>query len=321
MGRQFFEILAGVLQGEKLAPYIFTIMIDYAMRQAIGNDALDLGFKLDRKRSRRHNPDVIIDFDFADDTALVTEELEQAQYFLHRVQENAAKIALHLNSDKTEFTSFNQAQDSVLKTVNSENIKKVDNFKYLGAWIDDTANDVKVRKALAWKACNKLNKIWKSSLCKYLKLRTFLTLVDSVLIYGSETWTLTKNLEKSIDRTYTRLLRTVFNVSWSEHLTNRELYGNLPKVTDKIRERRLKLAGHCVRHSEEVASNLVLWQPSQGKPNRGRKRKTYLDNLMNDTNMESVDNLRSLIKDRDLWRCLVNNCCSDSGWRPAYVRK
>ena len=109
-------------------------------------------------------------------------------------------------------------------------------------------------------------------------------LVESVLLYGSETWILTKNLEKSIDGTYTSLLRTVFNVSWSEHLTNRELYGNLPKVTDKIRERRLKLAGHCVRHSEEVASNLVLWQPSQGKPNRGRKRKTYLDNLMNDTN-------------------------------------
>ena len=316
MGRQFFEILAGVLQGDTLAPYIFTMMIDYAMRQAIGNDALDLRFKLDRKRSRRHNPDVITDLD-PDDIALVTEGLEQAPEFLHRVQENAAKIGLHLNSDETEFMSFNQAQDSVLKTVNNENILKVDNFKCLEAWIDNTANDVKVRKALACKACNKLNKIWKSSLCKSLKLRTFLTLVESVLLYGSETWTSTKNLEKSINGTYTGLLRTVFNVSWSEHLTNRELYGNLPKVTDKIRERRLELAGHCVRHSEEVASNLVLWQPSQGKPNRGRKRKTYLDNLMNDTNMESVDDLRSLMKDRDLWRCFVNNCCSGLGWRPA----
>ena len=142
---EFFEILAGVLQGDTLAPYIFTIMIDYAMRQAIGNDALDLGFKLDRISS----PEVITDLDFADDIALVTEELEQAHDFLHRVQENAAKIGLHLNPDKTEFMSFNQAQDFVLKTVNNENIKKVDNLKYLGAWIDDTANDVKVRKALA----------------------------------------------------------------------------------------------------------------------------------------------------------------------------
>ena len=58
----------------------------------------------------------------------MTEELEQAQDFLHRVQENATKTGLHLNSDKTEFMSFNQVQDIVLKTVNNENIKKADNF-------------------------------------------------------------------------------------------------------------------------------------------------------------------------------------------------
>ena len=50
---EFFEILAGVLQGDTLAPYIFTIMIDYAMRQAIGNDALDLGFKLGWRRHKK----------------------------------------------------------------------------------------------------------------------------------------------------------------------------------------------------------------------------------------------------------------------------
>ena len=175
---------------------------------------------------------------------------------------------------------------------------------------------MKVRKALSWKSCNKLKKIWKSPLCKPLKLRSVLTLVESVLLYRNETRTLTKCLEKSIDGTYNRLLRTVFNVSWSDLLTNRELYGNLPKVTEKIRERRLKLAGHIVRQSEEVASNLVLWKPSHGKPNRGRKGKTYLDNLMNDTNMERVDELQSLIMDRDLWSHLVNNCCSGSGWCP-----
>lgn len=61
---------------------------------------------------------------------------------------NAAKIGLHLNSYKTEFISFNQAQDTVLKTVNND-IKKVHNFQNLGAWIDDTENDVKVRIVLA----------------------------------------------------------------------------------------------------------------------------------------------------------------------------
>ena len=45
------------------------------------------------------------------------EELQQAQNFPHRVQENAAKLGLC--SDKTEFMSFNQVQDTVLKTVNN----------------------------------------------------------------------------------------------------------------------------------------------------------------------------------------------------------
>ena len=75
---EVLKILAGALQRDILAPYIFTIIIGYAIRQAIGNDALESGFILDRKRIRRRNPNVITDLDFADDIALMTEELEQA---------------------------------------------------------------------------------------------------------------------------------------------------------------------------------------------------------------------------------------------------
>ena len=106
--------------------------------------------------------------------------MEQAQDFLHCVKQNDAKIGLHLNTDKREFLSFNQEQETVFKSVNNGNIKKIDNFKYLRAWIGNMENNVKVRKALAWKSCNKLNKIWQSSLSKSSKLRTFLALVESV---------------------------------------------------------------------------------------------------------------------------------------------
>ena len=34
---EFFEILAGVLQGDTLAPYLFIIVMDYCMRIAIKN--------------------------------------------------------------------------------------------------------------------------------------------------------------------------------------------------------------------------------------------------------------------------------------------
>ena len=61
------------------------------------------------------------------------------------------------------------------------------------------------------------------------------------------------------------------NVSWSDHITSAELYGDLLKVTQKIRVRRLKLLGHCVSHPEELSSNLILWQPSLGWANEGER--------------------------------------------------
>ena len=49
---EFFDTLAGVMQGDALAPYLFSIVIHYTMRQAVGDHELDLGFKLDKRRSR-----------------------------------------------------------------------------------------------------------------------------------------------------------------------------------------------------------------------------------------------------------------------------
>ena len=82
--------------------------------------------------------------------------------------------------------------------------------------------------------------------------------VVSILLYGSEIWTVTKAMEKKLDGCYTKILRMVFNVSWQDNLTNKEFYGNLPPVSSKVGFRRLKLAGHYVRHPREEASKLVL---------------------------------------------------------------
>lgn len=81
--------------------------------------------------------------------------------------------------------------------------------------------------------------------------------VEPVLLYGRETWKVRKAMEKKQDGCYTKMLRMVFNVSWQDKLTNKELYGNLPPVSSKVGFRRLKLAGHCVTHPEEEASKLL----------------------------------------------------------------
>ena len=72
-------------------------------------------------------------------------------------------------------------------------------------------------------------KIWKSKLRKDLKIRLFQATVESILLYGSETWTITKALEKKIDGCYTRMLRMALDIDWKLHITNKTMYfsGNL----------------------------------------------------------------------------------------------
>ncbi len=155
--------------------------------------------------------------------------------------------------------------DVRIKTIDGTILEEPSDFKYLGSWVDSTASDIKVRKAMAWKACNAMNMLWRSPLDSKLKIRLFECTVESVLLYGCETWTLTLGLQKELDGCYTRLLRKAKNVHWSERKTNQELYGDLPTLTDKIRKRRLKFAGHCHRNSEDIVSKLVLWTPRHGK--------------------------------------------------------
>ena len=67
------------------------------MKMALEGREEELGFKLERRRGRRHPPVVITDIDFADDIALISEEIEQAQKMLLSVEVETRKVGLHLN--------------------------------------------------------------------------------------------------------------------------------------------------------------------------------------------------------------------------------
>ena len=103
-----FEILAGVLQGDTLAAYIFAIVINYnSIRQAIGDDSERLGLTLERRESRRVGPKIITDVDFTDDIALISEDMDKANEFLLRVESAAASVGLHINEGKTKVMTLN----------------------------------------------------------------------------------------------------------------------------------------------------------------------------------------------------------------------
>ena len=79
------------------------------------------------------------------------------------------------------------------------------------------------------------------------------------------------------------MLRVVYNVSWKQHLTNKSLYGKLPKISSVVKYRRLALAGHVYRH-EEPAPKLLLWTPDEQR-HVGRPAVTSKTLLLEDTNL------------------------------------
>ena len=99
-----------------------------------------------------------------------------------------------MNTGKTKYMSYNTIQQFEIKAIDGSNLKRVEDFKYLGAWIDSSAKYLKIRKALAWRTCHQMRNICKSTLSRKMKLRLMHTTVESVLLYGCETWTLTKTL-------------------------------------------------------------------------------------------------------------------------------
>ena len=46
----------------------------------------------------------------------------------------------------------------------------------------------------------------------------------------------------------------------------------------------MRLPGHCCPHENEVTNKaIVLWTPTDGKMGKGRREKTYIDNLIENT--------------------------------------
>ena len=298
----FFDIHAGVLQGDTLAPFLFVITLDYVLRTSLDKHT-NLGFTLSERLSSRNPTQKLTDVDYADDLAVTSDTISNAEILLHHLEDAAKDVGLYVNASKTKHISFDQ--QGTIQTNSGEPIKAVESFTYLGSEINSTKQDVKIRIAKAWTALNKMDIVWKSDLSKDLKRSFFRATVESVMMYGATAWTLTKSLESKLDGTYTRMLRAILNISWRQHPTKSQLYGPMPDISTILCERRMHFAGHCWRAKQELASDLLLWTPRHGKARAGRPAITYIDQLSRDTGCFPED-LPTLMQDRNGWRDRIN---------------
>ena len=282
----YFDIVAGVLQGDTLAPYLFIICLDYVLRTSI-DKIRENSFELTKKRSRRYPAKTITDADNADDIAILANTPNQAVTLLQSLGWAAAGIGLHVNAHKTKYMGYNQTGD--ISTLDGTSLKLVDKFTYRGSRVSSTEKDIDTRPTKAWTAIDRLSIIWKSDLTDKMKRGFFQAAVVSILLYGCTTWTLTKWLEKKLDENYTRMLQAILNKFWRQHPTSHQLYGHLPPITKTIQIRRTRHAGHCWRSRYELISDLLLWTPTYGRAKAGWPVRTYIQQLCEDTRCSSED--------------------------------
>ena len=153
-----FNITTGVLQGDTIAPFLFIIGLDYVLRNSL-KDIENLGLIITERKSRRYPARRVTYIEYANDIAITTNYIEEANTILHQIEEISKDIGLCINVSKTEYMSLHQdsSMSMSMTSLNGEAIKNVLDFKYLVSYIASTDNDVSIRIR---KACAVLNIIY-----------------------------------------------------------------------------------------------------------------------------------------------------------------
>ena len=116
------------------------------------------------------------------------------------------------------------AKDQTPILIDGKDAEDVDSFTYLGSIVNKTGGveqDITARVGKVRSSFNKLIKVWKSSQYSIrTKTRIFNSNVLTVLLYGSETWRMTKRDEDKLDSFQHKCLQKILKIQWPMKVTN-----------------------------------------------------------------------------------------------------
>ncbi len=163
-------------------------------------------------------------------------------------------------------------------------MEDVQSFTYIGVIITTSrgANeDIRRRLGLARSTYNKLSPLWNNSqISKSTKFLLFNSNVLSVLLYGSETWKMTKHDEHLVDTFLHKSINRILNIYWPQKMTNEEVRrrAGIEAINTQIKRRRWKWLGHVLRmeNTRYVKNNNHMdtrWKRKRRRTQRGSMEK------------------------------------------------
>ena len=255
----WFNVESGLRQGCNFSTMGFNIGFDHIMR-GVDTSQINNGIKIDDEPN-------VTDLEYADDAALLAITLANLASLLNEMAAEAKKLGMKINVPKTKWMKIakvDKESDSEELTLENEVIEKVKIFKYLGSQITDDGDhevDIDARIVKAKTAFKKLYRgIWKRrDVSLKTKFRVYSALVEPIVLYGAESWTLSAKVKQKLDVFDNDCLRTILGITWSDKIDNeklREISGQA-SLSFKAASRIIRWAGHVWRmDSKRIAARI-----------------------------------------------------------------
>ncbi|KAK3522167.1 hypothetical protein QTP70_026987, partial [Hemibagrus guttatus] len=292
-----FKVEVGLHQGSALSPFLFAMVMDQLSEEV-----------------RQESPWTMM---FADDIVICSESREQVEENLERWRFALERRGMKVSRSKTEYMCVNEREGSGTVRLQGEEVKKVQEFKYLGSTVQsngECGKEVKKRVQAGWNGWRKVSGVLcDRKMSARIKGKVYRTVVRAAMLYGLETVSLRKRQGSELEVAELKMLRFSLGVTRLDRIRNEYIRGtaHVGRLGDKVREARLRWFGHVQRRESEYIGRRMLDMELPGRRQRGRPKRRYMDGINED--MKLVGARVEDAEDRDRWRemirCFINPCC------------
>ena len=213
---KLFNIERGVKQGDPLSSLLFNSVSEHVMRPLKERWESKYGIRMGTDK------DVLTNLRFADDILLVSHSLPSMTQMIEDLSRQAGMVGLSLHPEKTKILRNKWASKRGVPSyvmADGMRIEVMDpdgHTKYLGRKLtfhDSNRSEIENRIAIAWRKFHaQKQELTGKTYSLNDRLRLFNGTVTPTILYGSETWTMTKEIEQRIRATQRQMLRMIVRI-------------------------------------------------------------------------------------------------------------